>query len=133
MNTPNLKPGDRVRLTARNRLYGYQPGDTGTVLRQVTADASGTRYYLVRPDKKGPAGTVAIFTSAEIETDSDAPMIPMNRKRLKVGDRVRLTAQNRMNGYGPGDQGVVEAGPITSVDSRKICYRVHMVQDATGL
>ena len=28
-----LKPGDRVCVTVRNRMAGYQPGDTGSVLR----------------------------------------------------------------------------------------------------
>jgi hypothetical protein len=33
MNTHDLKPGDRVRVTASNRLADYQPGEKGTVLR----------------------------------------------------------------------------------------------------
>jgi hypothetical protein len=57
-------------------------------------------------------------------------MVPMNRKRLKVGDRVRLTAPNRVDGYRPGDTGVVDAGPITAVHSRKVSYRGRMAKDA---
>jgi hypothetical protein len=69
MSTHILKPGDRVRVTTRNRLFGYQPGDQATVLRQVAADPSGILYYLVAPDKDGPARMVAVFTSEEIEPE----------------------------------------------------------------
>ena len=48
-----LKPGDRVRVTCRNRMCGYQPGDKGTVLSEVTAGPSGTCYYVVAMDKAG--------------------------------------------------------------------------------
>jgi hypothetical protein len=67
--TPELRPGVRVRLTVRNRLYGYQPGDKGTLLRQITVDPSGTRYYQVMTDKGGPARTVAVFAEDEITAD----------------------------------------------------------------
>jgi hypothetical protein len=128
-----LKPGDRMRVTVRNRMYGYQPGDQGTVLRQVAADPNGILYYLVAPDKDGPARTLAIFTSDEVEPDSGMRMIPMTRKRLKVGDRVRLTAQCRLAGYRPGNQGVVRAGAITSVSSQTVSYVIRMAKDAPGM
>jgi hypothetical protein len=32
MSTHHLKPGDRIRVTARCRLWGCGPGDKGTVL-----------------------------------------------------------------------------------------------------
>jgi hypothetical protein len=120
-------------VTASNRLYGYQPGDQGTVLRPMGTDANGISYYLVTTDQHSPAGTIAVFTAEEIEPDSDTRMIRRNRKRLKVGDRVRLTAPCRLAGYHPGDTGVVDAGPITPVHSLKVCYRVRMTKDAPGL
>jgi hypothetical protein len=49
MSTYAFKPGDRVRLTPRNHMQGYQPGEKGVVLREllreVLAGISGTRYY----------------------------------------------------------------------------------------
>ena len=49
-----LKPGQRVRVTVRNRMAGYQPGDKGTVMREVADGPSGTRYYVVAMDKDDP-------------------------------------------------------------------------------
>ena len=48
-----LKAGDRVRVTVRNRMHGYQPGDKGEVLREITAGPSGACYYVVAMDKDG--------------------------------------------------------------------------------
>jgi hypothetical protein len=53
-----LKPGDRVHVTVRNRMYGYQPG------------ASGVRYYVVAMDKDDPTKSGVVFTADEIELDS---------------------------------------------------------------
>jgi hypothetical protein len=64
-----LKPGDRVRLTVRNRMHGYQPGDKGVVERELAAGPSGTRYYLVRMDKDDPTRSGVVFTDDEIEPD----------------------------------------------------------------
>jgi hypothetical protein len=47
----DLKPGDRVRVTIRNRLAGYQPGDKGTVWRASRASATGEGSYTVEMDK----------------------------------------------------------------------------------
>jgi hypothetical protein len=64
-----LKAGQRVRVTARNRMAGYQPGDKGTVLRASVSAATGERYYSVVMDKDGPDATGAVFTEGEIEPD----------------------------------------------------------------
>ena len=71
-----LKAGDRVRVTVRNRMHGYQTGDQGTVVRQVVAGPSGTCYYLVAMDKDDPAKTGVVFTNDEIELDLDARAAP---------------------------------------------------------
>jgi hypothetical protein len=54
------------------------------------------------------------------------------RRRLRVGDRVRVRARCRLAGYRAGDKGVVDAGPITAVNSKMLSYRVHMNKDAAG-
>jgi hypothetical protein len=64
-----LKPGQRVRVTVRNRLAGYQPGDTGTVLWSSLSAASGVRYYTVAMDIDDPAARGAVFAEGEIEPD----------------------------------------------------------------
>jgi hypothetical protein len=64
-----LKPGDRVRVTVRNRMAGYQPGDKGTVLRVSESAAGGERYYCVAMDKDDATHTGAVFTEGEIEPD----------------------------------------------------------------
>jgi hypothetical protein len=43
-----LQIGDRVRVTGRNGIAGYRPGDRGTVVRgPSTATITGDRYYTV--------------------------------------------------------------------------------------
>ena len=64
-----LKKGDRVRVTARNRMYGYQPGDKGTIFREAIHAPSGTRYYLVAMEKDNPAHAGVVFNAEEIEAD----------------------------------------------------------------
>ncbi len=64
-----LKKGDRVRVTGRNRMYGYQPGDKGTIVREAIRAPSGTRYYLVAMEKDNPAHAGVVFNSEEIEAD----------------------------------------------------------------
>jgi hypothetical protein len=64
-----LKPGQRVRVTVRNRLARYQPGDTGTVLRSSVA-VTGERHYTVAMDIDDPATGGAIFAEDEIEPDT---------------------------------------------------------------
>jgi hypothetical protein len=65
-----MKMGDRVRVTLRSRVKGYQPGDKGVVLEGPTvyADASDTSY-VVAMDKDGPGSTSTIFGADEIEPD----------------------------------------------------------------
>ena len=65
----DLKRGDRVRVTGRNRMYGYQPGDKGTIVREAFRAPSGTRYYLVAMDKDTPAHAGVVFNAEEIEAD----------------------------------------------------------------
>jgi hypothetical protein len=65
-----LKAGDRVRVTARNRLAGYVPGDKGRVLREpLTVTINGERYYTVAMDKDGPNATGVVFAADEVEPD----------------------------------------------------------------
>jgi hypothetical protein len=65
-----LKPGDRVRVTVRNRSHGYQPGDKETVLRAFVGSANGNVFYSVVMDKDKLTITGAIFTEDEIEPDT---------------------------------------------------------------
>jgi hypothetical protein len=64
-----LNAGQRVRVTVRNCLAGYQPGDKGTVLRASVSAATGERYYTVAMDKDGPDATGVLFAEGEIESD----------------------------------------------------------------
>jgi hypothetical protein len=74
--SPELKVGDRVRVSVRNRMHGYQTGERGTVVRQLVAGPSGTCYYLVAMDEDDPAKTGVVFTNDEIELDLDARAAP---------------------------------------------------------
>jgi hypothetical protein len=65
----SLKPGESIRVTVRNRMAGYQPGDKGTVMREVADGPSGTRYYVVAMDKDDPQKTGVVFSDDEIEPD----------------------------------------------------------------
>jgi hypothetical protein len=64
-----LKPGQRVRVTVRNRMSGYQPGDKGSVPREVADGPSGTHYYVVAMDKDDPTKSGVVFSDDEIEAD----------------------------------------------------------------
>ncbi len=65
-----LKMGDRVRVTARSRVKGYQPGDKGVVLEGPTVYAgAGDTSYVVAMGKDGPGVTSTIFSADEIESD----------------------------------------------------------------
>jgi hypothetical protein len=64
-----LQTGQRVRVTACNRMAYYQPGDKGTVWCKSLRDSTGGRYYLVAMDKDGPDATERIFLADEIEPD----------------------------------------------------------------
>jgi hypothetical protein len=63
-----LKAGDRVRVTMRSRIAGYEPGDEGTLLH-VAWPPTGGRYYLVAMDGGELDSTGVIFTEGEIEAD----------------------------------------------------------------
>ena len=65
-----LKKGDRVHVTERNRMHSYQPGDTGTIVREAIRAPSGTRYYLVAMDKDNPTHAGVVFAEREIEPDA---------------------------------------------------------------
>jgi hypothetical protein len=69
MNTHNLKPGDRVRVTERCRVQGYQLGDKGTVWRAAVTGPIRTRHYMVVMDKNGAGKTAPLFAEDEIEPD----------------------------------------------------------------
>ena len=64
-----LQRGQRVRVTVRNRLAGYQPGDKGTVLRVSTSTLNGEHSYSVAMDKDDLIITGAVFKEGEIEPD----------------------------------------------------------------
>ena len=64
-----LKPGDRVRVTAANRVPGYRAGNRGTVLRAVAGEPGDARSYLVAVDTDASARTGTLFAEDEIELD----------------------------------------------------------------
>jgi hypothetical protein len=64
-----LQKGQRVRVTVRNRMAGYQPSDKGTVLREATLAMRGERSYAVAMDKDDPAKNGVVFRFDEIEPD----------------------------------------------------------------
>jgi hypothetical protein len=65
-----LKMGDRVRVTPRSRVKGYQAGDKGVVLEGPTAYAGASdTSYVVAMDKDGPGSTSTIFAADDIEPD----------------------------------------------------------------
>ena len=64
-----LKRGDRVRVSDRNRVQGYQAGDTGMVQAVANIPAIGDQlHYEVAMDRDGGV-TRAVFTAEEIELD----------------------------------------------------------------
>jgi hypothetical protein len=67
--TPNLQPGDRVRLTANVAKSRYQPGDKGTVLVGPILGGGGKLHYVVAMDKAGADSTSIILSEEEIELD----------------------------------------------------------------
>jgi hypothetical protein len=61
--------GDAVRVTTRNRVRHYRPGDTGKILSgPEVLFAGGMRYYLVAMDKEDSGGWI-VFAEDEIEAD----------------------------------------------------------------
>jgi hypothetical protein len=64
-----LKPGDRVRVTERNRVQGYEAGDKGMVQAVASSPAIGDQlHYQVAMDRDGGVSRV-VFTAEEIELD----------------------------------------------------------------
>jgi hypothetical protein len=64
-----LKFGDRVRVTIRSRVKGYEPGDKGHVVEgPKTLPDSTEPYYLVAMDRDRWSRTVP-FDADEIEAD----------------------------------------------------------------
>ena len=68
-----LKPVDRVRVTERNRVQGYEAGDRGMVQAVASVPAIGDQlHYQVAMDKDG--GVIrSVFTAEEVELDVGAP------------------------------------------------------------
>jgi hypothetical protein len=67
-----LKVGDRVRLTAWNRVSGYRPGDRGTVQEALADPAGGEdRIYFVAMDADGIPGATIAFAGYEVEADRE--------------------------------------------------------------
>jgi hypothetical protein len=64
-----LKLGDRVRVTDRNRVQGYQPGDKGLVQAMPNMPAIGDQFHYVVAMDKDDDGTGTVFTAEEIELD----------------------------------------------------------------
>ena len=64
-----FKLGDCVRVTGRNRMHGYQPGDKGMVLRRVATGPSGACYYVVAMNKDEGSNSGVVFSDDEIEAD----------------------------------------------------------------
>jgi hypothetical protein len=63
-----LKVGDRVRISQRSHVRGYQPGDKGIVLEGPTSYTGDNQpSYVVAMDKDGPGHTSIIFGADEIE------------------------------------------------------------------
>ena len=67
-----LKVGDRVRVTDRNRVQGYDPGDKGMVQAIGSMPAIGDQFHYVVAMDKDNDGTATSFTSEEIELDVDS-------------------------------------------------------------
>jgi hypothetical protein len=63
-----LRPGVRVKVTARCCLSGYSPGDKGTVRRADYEPVTGGRFYVITMDRDGPQSVTALMPW-EIESD----------------------------------------------------------------
>jgi hypothetical protein len=90
-----LKPGDRVRVTDRNRVQGYGVGDKGMVQAVASIPAIGDQlHYQVTMDRDGGV-TRAVFTAEEIELDmgpirgrTEASVLPEDSKSVRSEDRM---------------------------------------------
>jgi hypothetical protein len=118
-----LNVGDRVRVTSRSRVKGYQPGDKGQVVDgPKTLPGRTEPYYLVVLERDGGARTVP-FDADEIELDvrcedgvQAEDMHPVSIT-LRVGDRVHVTAASHVQGYHPGKKGTVLRTPPPAATS----------------
>jgi hypothetical protein len=54
---------------------------------------------------------------------------PAMSRKLKLGDRVRVTWKSRVVGYSPGDKGTVRAGPMILHGQALTFYLVMMDRD----
>jgi hypothetical protein len=63
-----LKVGDRVRVTVRCRLAGYEVGAKGRILWGPHVHSDGRSYYLVAMEIS-MTGRPVIFAEEEIEPD----------------------------------------------------------------
>jgi hypothetical protein len=68
-----LRKGQRIRVTGRNRLPDYDPGDRGTVSATYALPTTIERFYVVAMDKDHPAHSGAVFAEDEIEPDDASP------------------------------------------------------------
>ena len=90
-----LKPGDRVRVTDRNRVQGYAAGDQGMVQAVASIPAIGDQlHYQVAMDRDGGV-TRAVFTAEEIELDvgpirgrAEATVLPEDSQPDRNEDRL---------------------------------------------
>jgi hypothetical protein len=64
-----LNAGDRVRVTVRNRVPGFKPGDKGTILSGPRSPDGDPPYYIVVMDRDGLQRTGVVFAADEIEPD----------------------------------------------------------------
>jgi len=64
-----LKVGDRVRVTTRRQVHGYQPGSRGIVRSGPQTDKGGKTSYLVAMDKDG-SEDATLFLADEIKSDT---------------------------------------------------------------
>jgi hypothetical protein len=63
-----FKAGDRVRVTTKRQIHGYQHGSRGVVQSGPHNDRGGKPYYLVAMDKDG-SGEPTGFLTDELEPD----------------------------------------------------------------
>ena len=64
--SPEMKIGDRVRVTTLRPVHGYQPGCRGNVRSGPRSDSSGKIYYGVSMEKDD-ANDATLFLADEIE------------------------------------------------------------------
>jgi hypothetical protein len=91
-----LKPGDHVRVTERNRVQVYEAGDQGMVQAVASIPAIGELlHYQVAMDRDGGIAR-SVFTAEEIELDLgpirsfvDATILPGAKEPDRIADRLK--------------------------------------------